>query len=91
MMRNLQEKSDSIPFRRHVEKTPRRIIKQTFTLPLFHKWEAHKHTHARTLERNEQLSCQNKLDSLSALCSKEMALEILRKAFKKGYNRLISH
>ena len=36
----------------------------------------------KTLERNEQLSCQNKLDSLSALCSKEMALEILRKAFK---------
>ena len=34
----------------------------------------------KTIERNEQLSCQNKLDSLSALCSKEMALEILRKA-----------
>ena len=41
----------------------------------------------KTLARNEQLSCQNKLDSLSALCSKEMALEILRKAVKKGYNR----
>ena len=41
----------------------------------------------KTLARNEQLSCQNKLDSLSALCLKEMALEILRKAFKKGYSR----
>ena len=40
----------------------------------------------KTLARNEQLSCQNKLYSLGALCSKEMALEILRKAFKKGYN-----
>ena len=29
---------------------------------------------------------QNKLDSVSALCSKKMALEILRNAFKKGYN-----
>ena len=28
----------------------------------------------------------NKLDSVSALCSKKMALEILRNAFKKGYN-----
>ena len=41
----------------------------------------------KTLAGSEQLSCQNKLDSLSALCSKELALEILRKAFKKGYNR----
>ena len=41
----------------------------------------------KTLAGSEQLSCQNKLDSLSALCSKEMALEILRKAVKKGYNR----
>ena len=40
----------------------------------------------KTLARNEKLSCQNKLDFLSALCSKEMALEILRKAFKKGYS-----
>ena len=39
----------------------------------------------KTLAGNEQLSYQNKLDS--ALCSKELALEILRKAFKKGYNR----
>ena len=45
----------------------------------------------KTIERNEQLSCQNKLDSLSALCSKEMALKILRKAFKKGYNKRVSH
>ena len=30
---------------------------------------------------------QNKLDSLSALCSEEMALEILHKIFKKGYKR----
>ena len=37
----------------------------------------------KTIERNEQLSCQIKLDSLSALCSKEMALEILRKALRK--------
>ena len=41
----------------------------------------------KTLAGSEQLSCQNKLDSLSALCSKKLALEILRKAFKKGYNR----
>ena len=41
----------------------------------------------KTLVGNEQISCQNKLDSLSALCSKELALEILRKAFKKGYNK----
>ena len=45
------------------------------------------YAHEKKIERNEQLSCQNKLDSLSALCSKEMALEILRKAVKKGYNR----
>ena len=37
----------------------------------------------KTIERNEQLSCQNKLDSLSALCSMEIALEILRKALRK--------
>ena len=37
----------------------------------------------KTIERNEQLSCQNKLDSLSALCSMEIALEILRKALGK--------
>ena len=36
----------------------------------------------KTLARNEQLGCQKKLDSPSALCSKEMALEILRKAVK---------
>ena len=41
----------------------------------------------KTIERNKQLSCQNKLNIFSVLCSKEMALEILRKAFKKGYNR----
>ena len=41
----------------------------------------------KTIERNQQLSCQNKLDSISALRSKEMALETLRKAFKKGYNK----
>ena len=41
----------------------------------------------KTLAGNEQLSCQNKLDSHSALCSKGLVLEILRKAFKKGYNR----
>ena len=41
----------------------------------------------KTLTRNEQLNCQKKLDFLSALCSKEMALEILRKAVEKGYNR----
>jgi len=41
----------------------------------------------KTLARNEQLSCQNKHYSLSALCLKEIALEILRKAFKKGYNK----
>ena len=35
----------------------------------------------KTIEGNEQLSCQNKLDSLSAMCSK--ALEILRKVFTK--------
>ena len=39
----------------------------------------------KTLARNEQLSCQKK--GGSPLCSKEMALEILRKAVKKGYNR----
>ena len=33
---------------------------------------------------------QNKLDSVSALCSKKMALEILRNAFKKGYNNWVS-
>ena len=33
------------------------------------------------------LVVKKKLDPLSALCSKEMALEILRKAVKKGYNR----
>ena len=33
---------------------------------------------------------QNKLDSVSALCSKKMALEILRNAFKKGYNYWVS-
>ena len=41
----------------------------------------------KTLAGNEQITCQNKLDSLSASSSKELALEILRKAFKKGYNR----
>ena len=41
----------------------------------------------KTLARNEQLGCKKKLDSPSALCSKEIALEILRKAVKKGYNR----
>ena len=29
---------------------------------------------------------QNKLDSVRALCSKKMAPEILRNAFKKEYN-----
>ena len=33
---------------------------------------------------------QNKLDSVSALCSKKMALEILRNAFKKRYNNWVS-
>ena len=33
---------------------------------------------------------QNKLDSVSALCSKKMALEILRNAFKKWYNYWVS-
>ena len=33
---------------------------------------------------------QNKLDSVSALWSKKMALEILCNAFKKGYNNLVS-
>ena len=33
---------------------------------------------------------QNKLDSVSALCSKKMALEILRNAFKKGCNNWVS-
>ena len=41
----------------------------------------------KTLARNEQLNCKKKLDFLSALSSKEMALEILRKAVEKGYNR----
>ena len=36
----------------------------------------------KTLEQNEKLICLNTLDSLSTLCSKEMALEILRKAFR---------
>ena len=46
----------------------------------------------RVLSRLKHLSeinnfiYQNKLDSVSALCSKKMALEILRNAFKKGYN-----
>ena len=44
----------------------------------------------KTLARNEQLSCQNKQYSLSTLCSKEIALEILPKAFKKGYNIRVS-
>ena len=29
---------------------------------------------------------QNELDSVIAICSKKMALEILRNAFKKRYN-----
>ena len=29
---------------------------------------------------------QNKLDSVSALYSKKMALEVLRNAFKEGYD-----
>ena len=33
---------------------------------------------------------QNKLDSVSALWSKKMALEILCNAFKKGYNNWVS-
>ena len=33
---------------------------------------------------------QNKLDSVSALCSKKMALKILRNAFKKWYNYWVS-
>ena len=33
---------------------------------------------------------QNKLDSVSALCSKKMALEMFRNAFKKGYNNWVS-
>ena len=41
----------------------------------------------KTLARNEQLNCKKKLDFLSALSSKEMALQILRKAVEKGYNR----
>ena len=33
---------------------------------------------------------QNKLDSVSAMCSKKMALEILRNAFRKGYKNWVS-
>ena len=33
---------------------------------------------------------QNRLDSVSALCSKKMVLEILRNAFKIGYNNWVS-
>ena len=33
---------------------------------------------------------QNKLDSVSASCSKKTALEILRNTFKKGYNCWVS-
>ena len=46
----------------------------------------------RVLSRLKHLSeinnfiYQNKLDSVGALCSKKMALKILRNAFKKGYN-----
>ena len=40
-------------------------------------------------EKNNSIY-QNKLDSVSALCSKKMALEILRNAFKKWYNYWVS-